>query len=383
MADFLPYGRHSIDADDIAAVTKVLEGNTLTCGSKVPELEAALAKYLGGPEVVICSSGTSALHLAAISAGLSSENCAIVPSLTFVATANAVRMTGADVVFADVDPENGLITEQTLKDALSRASKPVRAIMPVQLTGQSPDMGQIRKLADEAGATIITDACHSFGASAVATGMKLGSATHEDYACFSFHPVKAMAMGEGGAIVTRSAEQAKKMRLLRSHDMQKIPKADQPWAYEIKALGYNYRATDMQAALGLSQLSKVDGFLAKRRDFANYYRECLADISPMLRSAKQSGFAHSAWHLYTVLIDFHALGIDRATLMKQLAKQGVGTQVHYIPVSDQPYYKNLYGNQDLPGAKSYYSQVLSLPLFPAMEHTDVDRVVKALRAILL
>lgn len=382
MESFLPYGRHMLDADDIAAVTDVLENGLLTSGSKVPELEAALSGYLGGSDVVICSSGTTALHLAAISAGLTENTCAIVPAITFLSTANAVRMTGADVVFADVDPKNGLITEQTLQDAIARAEKPVRTIMPVQLTGQSPDMQAIKAIAAEVGALVIADACHALGATRVQGGEKIASGLEEEYACFSFHPVKAIAMGEGGAIVTRNKEQAAKMRLLRSHDMHPLHDADKPWAYEMHDLGYNYRATDIQAALGLSQLKKLDMFIAKRRDLAAYYDELLEPLSPYLKPVEQTGYATSAWHLYSVLIDFDKIHIDRASFMKALALRGIGSQVHYIPVSNQPYYIKLYGKQNLPGADSYYNQTLTLPLFPAMERCDVERVVAALTEIL-
>ncbi len=381
MNDFLPYGRHMLDEGDITAVVDVLENDLLTTGTKVPELESALSHYLGGPEVVVCSSGTTALHLAAISAGLTENTCAIVPAITFLATANAVRMTGADVVFADVDPKSGLMTEQSLKDAIERAEKPVAAIMPVQLTGQSPDLSALGTIADNIDAAIITDSCHALGATKALDGKKLGSGLEEDYACFSFHPVKAIAMGEGGAIVTRNKAKANKMRLLRSHAMQ--PSHDnQPWAYEAHELGYNYRATDIQATLGLSQLKKIDGFIQKRRELAGLYTELLKPLAPNLVPIEQNDYATSAWHLYSVLINFKDIKIDRASFMKMLNSKGIGSQVHYIPVCDQPYYKKLYGEQNLPGASSYYSQTLTLPLFPAMRREDVARVVACLLEII-
>lgn len=383
MNDFLPYGRHMLDEDDIAAVVDVLKNGLLTTGAKVPELESALSRYLGGPEVVVCSSGTAALHLAAISAGLSENTCAIVPAITFLATANAVRMTGADVVFADVDPKSGLMTAQTLKDAIERAEKPVAAVMPVQLTGQSPNMKDIGEVAASIDACLITDSCHALGATKKTNGEKLGAGLEEDYACFSFHPVKAIAMGEGGAIVTRDKAKADKMRLLRSHAMQRPDRDDQPWAYEMYDLGYNYRATDMQAALGLSQLKKLDGFIEKRRELACYYAELLKPLAPNLMPIEKNDYATSAWHIYSVLINFVEIKIDRASFMKMLDSKGIGSQVHYIPVCDQPYYKKLYGEQNLPGAASYYSKTLTLPLYPAMQREDVARVVASLTEILV
>lgn len=382
MNDFLPYGRHMLDDDDIAAVVDVLKNGLLTTGTKIPELESALSQYLGGPEVVVCSSGTAALHLAAISAGLSENTCAIVPAITFLATANAVRMTGADVVFADVDPQSGLMTAETLKDAIERAETPVAAIMPVQLTGQSPNMKALGEIAAGIGACLITDSCHALGATKVANGEKLGAGLEEEYACFSFHPVKAIAMGEGGAIVTRNKAKADKMRLLRSHAMQRPERDDQPWTYEVNELGYNYRATDIQAALGLSQLNKLDNFIEKRRELAGYYTELLKPLAPNLVPNEQTGYARSAWHLYSVLIDFDQIKVDRASFMKALTSKGIGSQVHYIPVCDQPYYKKLYGEQNLPGARSYYGQTLTLPLYPAMQRADIERVVACLTKIL-
>lgn len=381
MNDFLPYGRHMLDEDDIAAVVDVLKNGLLTTGAKVPELESALSQYLGGPEVVVCSSGTAALHLAALSAGLDENTCAIVPAVTFLATANAVRMTGADVIFADVDPQSGLMTAQTLTDAIERAEKPVAAIMPVQLTGQSPNLEVLGELAAGIGACLITDSCHALGATKVSDGKKLGAGLEEDYACFSFHPVKAIAMGEGGAIVTRNKAKADKMRLLRSHAMQ--PAHDnQSWGYEAHDLGYNYRATDMQAALGLSQLKKLDNFIEKRRELAGYYSELLKPLAPNLIPIEQTGYATSAWHLYSVLIDFEHIKVDRTSFMKALTSKGIGSQVHYIPVCGQPYYKKLYGEQNLPGTASYYSRTLTLPLYPAMQREDIVRVVACLTEIL-
>ena len=389
---FLPYGRHHIDEDDIEAVVEVLRSAPLTAGPKVPEFETAFASYLGVKEAVVCSNGTAALHLAAMAADLGPGDYAVVPAITFLATANAVRMTGAEVCFADVEPETGLMTPNTLLEALDRASGQVKAVLPVHMNGQSEHMAEIRKIADERGLRIITDCCHALGADYIGGG-KPGDGQFEDMATFSLHPVKSIAMGEGGFIVTNDEHLAHKMRLLRSHAMEKNPDvwqrdagfaadgAANPWYYEMQMLAYNYRATDMQCALGLSQLKKLPGFIEKRRQVADWYDEAFAQLSNQVRPVRRSVDCLSAWHLYVVQFDFAGLNTERASVMKQLSAMGVGTQVHYVPVSDQPYYADRYGQQELPGAETYYEGILSLPIFPSMARDDVDKVVAAIRKV--
>lgn len=395
MADpFLPYGKHSIDEDDIQAVVEVLRSAPLTTGPKIPEFEKAFAKQLGVKEAVVCSNGTAALHLAAMAIDIGPDDVAIVPSITFLATANAIRMTGAEVCFADVDAETGLMTPETFKGALARAKGPVRAVLPVHMNGQSQHMAEIREIANDMGIKIITDCCHALGAD-YEDGGKPGDGTYEDLATFSLHPVKSIAMGEGGVITTNDAGWAHKMRLLRSHAMEKDSSvwlqseeaisadgAPNPWYYEMQMLAYNYRATDMQCALGLSQLKKLDGFIKSRRQVADYYDKHLGSLSNRVRPIPRSSDCLSAWHLYPILIDFDSVGKDRAKVMDELKALGVGTQVHYVPVSSQPYYVDRYGRQDLPGAEEYYSRVLSLPIFPAMTDADVRRVVDAITKVI-
>lgn len=393
--NFLPYGRHSIDQKDIDAVTDVLKNGPLTCGPKITEFETAFAKYIGAKEAVVCSNGTAALHLAAMAAGLGEGDIAVVPSITFLATANAVRMTGAEVCFADVGPDNGLMTVEGLKHAVARAIKKPKAVLPVHMNGQSGQMDKIAEFAWANDIKIITDCCHALGADYVAGG-KPGDGQFEDFGTFSLHPVKSIAMGEGGVITTSDPQAAQRMRMLRGHAMEKTPdqwvnpgegQADDggvnPWYYEMQFLAYNYRATDIQCALGLSQLQKLPDFIMKRRQIADWYDEHLSRISNQLKPVERSPQCLSAWHLYPVQIDFDSIGIDRAAVMAQLAADNIGTQVHYVPVSSQPYYTQRYGKQNLPGAAAYYRQALSLPMFPDMSEADVMRVATALRRALV
>ncbi len=392
--EFLPYGRHSIDQADIDAVVDVLKNGPLTCGPKIAEFETAFAAYIGAKEAVVCSNGTAALHLAAMAAGLKQGDIAVVPSITFLATANAVRMTGAEVCFADVEPGNGLMSLESFKRAVARAIRKPAAVLPVHMNGQSGEMDLIAEFARANDIKVITDCCHALGADYVSGG-KPGDGKFEDFGTFSLHPVKSIAMGEGGVITTSDPAAAQRMRMLRGHAMEKTPEDWQnpehgyaengevnSWYYEMQFLAYNYRATDIQCALGLSQLGKLPAFIAKRRQIADWYDKHLSGFSNLLKSIDRTPQCLSAWHLYPVQIDFDAVGKDRASIMKELAAANIGTQVHYVPVSSQPYYTERYGQQNMPGADAYYDRALSLPIYPAMEEADVERVAAALRQAL-
>lgn len=388
MSDFLPYGSHLLDDDDIAAVVDVLRAGPLTNGPKIQELEASLCATIGAPEVVVVSNGTTALHLAAVAAGLRFGDQAIVPAITFLSTANVVRMCGADVVFADVDPKTGLITPETLGLAIRRSDpNRLKAVFPVAMNGQCEDWAAIYGVCQDHNLIMISDNAHALGAHYKAGG-NAGDCQYEDFATFSFHPVKSIAMGEGGAITVADKEMANRLRRLRSHGMERDPSSwsnneiqalSAPWYYEAAELGYNYRATDFQAALALSQLKKLDFFMRRRRQIADRYAELFAEIDAPVVPMRKSEDCESAWHLYPVLIDFDKAGLSRSSLMQSLQAEGIGTQVHYIPVSQQPYYKALYGEQELPGVEAYYGSCLSLPIFPAMKQGDEARVVEALR----
>ena len=389
MAAFLPYGRQTIEDDDVAAVVQALRSDMLTTGPRVEEFEAAFAAVSGAKHAVASNSGTAALHLAAMAAGLGPGDLAIVPTLTFLATANAVRMTGAEVVFADVDDDTGLLTTVTLEQAITRAKKgggTLKAAFPVHLNGQVCDMAGLAGTASRHDIVMVEDACHALGVAGI------GVARHSASACFSTHPVKAIATGEGGVTTTGDATTAEAMRSLRSHGMMRDPSRfalkDQafdagnpnPWYYEMPVFGWNYRMPDLLCALGVSQLKKLARFYARRLEIVARYDELLSPLAPILRPVPHGSTAHG-WHIYAVLIDFQSLGLSRRQVMEALRSRDIGSQVHYVPVHRQPYYRDRYGALVLPGADNYYNRCLSIPLFPLMSDADVDRVVAALTAI--
>ena len=390
----LPYGRQVIDDDDIAAVEAVLRGDFLTTGPVVGAFEAALAERVEAEFAVACSSGTAALHLAALALGLDEDTTAVVPTLTFLATANAARYVGAEVAFADVDPETGLMTAETLAAAKARAEdagRNVSAVFPVHLNGQCVDLKAIREVATDV--RVAEDACHVLGGTY--GNFPVGSCRYSDMAMFSFHPVKTIAMGEGGAITTNDADLAEKLQRFRNHGMVRehsrfesetlafdASGAPNPWYYEMPEPGFNYRASDIHCALGLSQMAKLDSFVAARNALVARYDELLPELHPLVRPVARVGGGQPAWHLYAVRIDFEAAGIARGAVMKALRDRGVGTQVHYLPVHLQPYYQRRYGTISLPGAEAYYGAVLSLPLFETMTNDDVERVVETLADVL-
>lgn len=393
---FLPYGRQSISDEDVAAVAAALRSEHLTTGPLVDRFELAFAAAVGAAEAVVCINGTAALHLAAMAAGVGRGDVVIAPSITFVATANASRYLGAEVVFADVDPDTALMTPETLADALERAARrhsgrTVRAVFPVHMGGNVCEVPALRLLADAAGAEIVEDACHALGT--LTPWGKVGACRSSLMSTFSFHPVKTIATGEGGAITTNDMRLAKRMRRLRAHGIQRDPKAftaagafdgaePNPWWYEQVELGFNYRLPDVLCALGLSQLSRLDAFAERRRRLAALYREELRSLAPVVRTVEPTEGTTPCPHLFTVLIDFEAAGLTRRECMERLRARGIGTQVHYIPVHRQPYWRARDPELSLPGADSWHARVLSLPLFPDMADDDPERVADALREVL-
>lgn len=395
----LPYGRHCLDEADISAVTDVLRGDWLTTGPEVPALEAEFAAAAGARFAVACSSGTAALHLAALCAGLGENDVAVVPSVTFLATANCNCLAGAEVVFADVDAETGLMGPEHLEAALARTpNRKLKAVYPVHLNGQCADLDAIRAIASEHRLTVIEDACHALGTVWRGQDGKehtVGDCARSDMTMFSFHPVKSIAAGEAGAVTTNDEALATRLARMRSHGMVRNAAefrsrdlafdeqgAPNPWYYEMPEPGYNYRLSDIGAALARSQLGKLDTFADRRRSLARRYDELLAPLRPVVRPVPHVTGCDPVLHLYVVHIDFAEAGTSRASLMNRLRDAGIGTQVHYLPVHMQPYYRERYGDLDLPGARSYYERCLSLPLFPSMKDSDVERVVSALGTFL-
>lgn len=392
---FLPYGRQLIDEADEQAVLDVLRGDWLTTGPAVEAYERAFAERVGARHAIACSSGTAGLHMAAIALDLDFGDIVVVPSVTFLATANAARYVKADVLFADVDPETGVMRLEDVQRAIAGMSKgTVKAIFPVHLTGHTVNLGELAAEFPEL--VLIEDACHALGAEYEIDGsmVSVGSCPHGGISMFSTHPVKTIATGEGGMLTTNSDRFADSLRRSRNHGLVREPESflnkrmgfedgvPAPWYYEMHEPGYNYRLSDINAALGLSQLGKLDVFVSKRRALRALYQELLDALGPHVAMQKVAPGCNPAWHLAVALIDFAALGTTRTAVMAALKARGIGTQVHYIPVHRQPYYASRYQAKSLPGADAYYARCLSLPLFPAMSEGDVERVVEELTEVL-
>ena len=348
-APFLPYGRQVIEEDDIAAVTDALRGEYLTTGPLVTRFEQALANVTGAAEAVACSNGTAALYMAAKALDLKPGSIVIVPAITFAATASAPHLLGCEIVFSDVDPETGLMRAVDFEEALSRTPKGrAAAVFPVHYAGQSCDMEDIAYIARACGLRIVEDAAHALGTGWVSSGGALtpvGANAYGDLTTFSFHPVKTIAMGEGGAVTANDPELARRLRLARNYGITRDPgefvredaafdtnHAVNPWYYEVGAPGFNFRVPDINCALGLSQLAKLSRFVEARRRLVACYDECLAPLAPLVRPLKRDRRSHTAWHIYPIQIDFASACIGRRALMQALAAQGIGTQVHYIQI---------------------------------------------------
>jgi UDP-4-amino-4,6-dideoxy-N-acetyl-beta-L-altrosamine transaminase len=384
----LPYGRQWIDDEDVAAVVAALRSDFIAHGPRVTAFEQAFALKVGAKEAVACASGTAALHLALAALDVGPGDLCIVPAITFLSTATAARFCGAEIVFADVDPDSGLLTPQTLEAAIASATGPVKAALPVHLGGRLCDMAGIEQVCGRHGIAIVEDAAHAVGG-IDAAGALVGACPHSAAATFSFHPVKTLATAEGGMVTLNDPARAERMRRLRNHGVthdaalmtepESLDEAGnrQPWIYEQIELGFNYRMNELEAALGLSQLAKLDRFVSRRRALTSRYEALLDPLAPMVKPVPV-GSGEPGLHLFAALIDFEAACVPRSELMRRLSAEGIGTQVHYVPLYRQPYFKARYGEMRLPGAEAYYARVLALPLFPAMQGSDVDRVVEAL-----
>lgn len=395
MSGFLPYGRQSVDEGDVRAVSEVLRADWLTQGPRVEAFEKAVAARVGARYAVACASGTAALHLAMLAAGIGpGETVATVP-ITFVASANCARYVGAEVAFVDVEPECVTMDPVALDRLLSSPARPpVRAIVPVHFAGHPARMPELWDIARVHNLIVVEDACHALGASYTGPDgvpVRVGTCAHSHMAVFSFHPVKHITTGEGGAVTTNSRELFERLLTLRNHGIvregfEDRTGAELPWYYEMQALGFNYRLTDVQCALGLSQLPKLDGFLKRRREIAAQYRTALRLVfsdEQVLPLAERPGVQH-AYHLFPVQIDFGGRAPDRATVMRRLRERGVGSQVHYIPLYRQPYYRRITASapEAFPNSEHYYARALSLPIYPALPVDGVERVVGALETAL-
>lgn len=379
----IPYGRHFLDDDDIEAVGTFLKaGQWLTQGPTVVAFEEEIARLAGARYGVAVSSATAGLHIAALAAGLGPGSKMITSPVTFVASANAASYCGAEVVFCDIDPETANLCPRQVEAALA-ADPSIRAIMPVHFGGLPCDMTRLRALADQYNVSLIEDAAHALGGN-YACGADVGSGRYGDMAVFSFHPVKAIALGEGGLVTTNDEDLYRKLLRLRSHGINKLddefehPEEAGPWYYEMQQLGYNYRITDLQCALGLSQAKKLPGFVKRRRMLAARYDASFQGWSHV-KPAQSVDKTASAHHIYVLQIDFAGLGATRAKFMTDLREMGVGSQVHYVPVPMQPYYRKLgHDMSALPNAAAYYGRALTIPLFFGLAEREQDQVIQAL-----
>jgi UDP-4-amino-4,6-dideoxy-N-acetyl-beta-L-altrosamine transaminase len=377
----IPYGRQSIDAADIDSVVEVLKSDFLTQGPAIPKFETAVAAYCGAAHGVAVSNGTAALHVACMALDLGPGDVLWTSPITFVASANCALYCGAEVDFVDIDPRTYNMSVERLAEKLKQAERDGRLpkiVVPVHLTGQSADMRGIGELARRYGFKVIEDASHAVGATY--GNRPVGDCAYSDIAIFSFHPVKIITTGEGGMMMTNDPELAWKMAMLRTHgitrdpDRLRSPSDGGGWYYEQQALGFNYRMTDIQAALGYSQLRRIDELLAKRRWLAARYDEAF-DGLPLTRPW-QHPETGSSWHLYVIRIDAAA----HSSAFEQLRSAGIGVNLHYIPVPRQPYYRDLgFDPADWPEAEAYYAEAISLPLYPDLGEDEQDAVIAAVK----
>ena len=374
----LPYGHQQIDNDDINAVIEVLRSDWITTGPKVAEFEEAFAAYVGSKYAVSFSSGTAALHGASFAAGLGPGDEAITTPMTFCATANCVLYQGAKPVFADVCPDTLNIDPDEVKRRINRHTK---AVLPVDYAGHPADLQPILELASSHGLVVIEDACHALGAEY--RGTRVGSISH--MTVFSFHPVKHITTGEGGMVTTDDAKFARLLRMFRNHGIDSDARERQAngnWCYDMVALGYNYRLTDIGCALGISQLRKLETNLARRRQIANQYTAAFQEIPGVVPPTVRPG-VNPAWHLYPIRLDLAKVRVGRSEIFRALRAAGLGVNVHYIPVHLHSYYREKfdYRGGEYPVAESVYQQLISLPMFHAMTDQDLCEVINTVREV--
>jgi len=368
----IPYGHQWIDEKDIKEVVKVLKSDWITQGPNVEEFEKKIAEYCKVKYAVAVSSGTAALQAAYTVAGIGSGDEVITTSLTFAATANMIVQCGGKPVFADIQGDTLNIDSKEIEKKITNKTK---AVAPVDFAGQPCDYGEIKKIAKENKLLIIEDAAHALGAEY--KGKKIGS--FADMTILSFHPVKAISTGEGGAILTNNKNFYEKLKLFRHHGIVKKPEKG-GWYYEIESPGYNFRITDFQCALGISQLKKINKFIKKRREIVKKYNEAFRDIKEIIIPTERD-YVKSAWHIYPIQLRLEKLKVDRKKIFEELRKKGLGVQVHYLPIHLQPFYRKKFGYKkgDFPIAESYYERAITLPLFPRMTSKEVNRAIKTIK----
>ncbi|AJD92137.1 hypothetical protein JMA_28200 [Jeotgalibacillus malaysiensis] len=377
--EYLPYARQNIDDEDIESVIQVLTSDYLTTGPAVAEFERAVADYVGSTYAVAFSNGTAALHGACFAAGIADGDEVITTPMTFAASANCVLYQRGKPVFADINPETYNIDPENIRSLITEKTK---AIIPVHFTGQPAEMDVIQQIAKDYDLLVIEDAAHALGATY--RDQKIGSIS--DMTMFSFHPVKHITSGEGGMITTDSKALYEKLIQFRSHgitrDADKMIEDHGPWYYEMQFLGFNYRMTDIQAALGTSQLKKLDHFVARRRKYTSTYNEAFQGHD-IIQTPVQNESGESSWHLYVIRLDLEKLTVDRKEVFEALIKENIGVNVHYIPVHLLPYYSGLgYQKGICPQAEKLYEEIITLPLFPAMTEDDVNDVITAVNRVI-
>ena len=387
----IPYGKHHVDEEDIKSVIKVLKSDNLTQGPLIDAFEKEISKYVGAKYSVALTSCTAGLHLAAIVSKINKGKVLLTSPITFVATANSSLYCNGETIFADIDSSTINISIDSIKKIISQ--KKVHAIAPVHFGGLPCNMKKIKEIADEVGAIIYEDAAHAFGAS-FPDGSKVGSCKYSDMTIFSFHPVKSIATGEGGVVTTNDKYLYERLLRLRNHGIEKNQDNFQsknnsitnginnPWYYEMQELGYHYRITDIQCALGLSQLKKIDKFIMKRRELAKKYDlafENLKNCEPIQKNMRD----FSSNHLYILRINFKKLSKTRASLMEELKNVGIMTQVHYIPVISHPYFqKKNYNDSNFPNSYNYYNSALSIPLFYDLTDKQQSYVIDQVKKLI-
>ncbi|MDT8425218.1 MAG: UDP-4-amino-4,6-dideoxy-N-acetyl-beta-L-altrosamine transaminase [Methyloprofundus sp.] len=382
----IPYGRQSISEGDIQAVVEVLRSDYLTQGLVVPQFEQSVADYVGASYAVAVNSGTSALHIACLALGLGKGDWLWTSPITFVASANCGLYCGAQVDFVDIDPQTYTLSAEALERKLIEAKvkgKLPKVVVPVHFAGQSCDMKRIHELSQQYGFKIIEDASHAIGGKYL--GLPIGGCQYSDITVFSFHPVKIITTAEGGLATTNQVVLADKMQLLRSHGITRNPdvmtKNDGAWYYEQIDLGFNYRMTELQAALGVSQMQRLDDFVAIRHQLQQRYDELLRDLPVIMPYQDKDGY--SALHLYPIQLELDKITKTHAHVFDELRQNGLGVNLHYIPVHLQPYYQNMGFKQgDYPNTENYYNQAISIPMFQGLTFEMQDQVVEVLKKVL-